>query len=207
MRNFQKLELRIGFILQANPLPKARKPAYQLSIDFGPVGTLKSSAQITKFYQPNTLIGHAVVAVTNFPPKQIGHLISQALVTGFESIHERAIRLAIPKDQVPGLLGMRVGLLLEDGSFSASEGKEEKITFDTFVALNIKMGQVYGDSIDIGSEKVQLAHRPSSVGTGDRIIVYVLEKAFILGVMHINGSFIPLTVDHSEDVEIGEVLK
>jgi tRNA-binding protein len=82
--DFTRVELRVGRIVSAAPLPQARKPAYVLQVDFGPeLGQKKSSAQITHLYQPEELIGKLVVAVVNFPPKQIGPVRSECLVTGF----------------------------------------------------------------------------------------------------------------------------
>lgn len=81
--DFEKVELRAGTILDVQPFPKARKLAYKLSIDFGPFGILKSSAQITRHYTPENLIGRQILAVINFPEKQIADFWSQCLVTGF----------------------------------------------------------------------------------------------------------------------------
>ena len=82
--DFQKVELRIGTIIEVEDLPKARRPAYKLKIDFGEkVGIKKSSAQITDLYTKETLLGKQIVAVVNFPPKQIGSTMSECLVTGF----------------------------------------------------------------------------------------------------------------------------
>lgn len=83
-QDFERVELRAGTILSAEPFPEARQPAYKLVVDFGPeLGTLKSSAQITDLYTLDDLPGRQVIAVTNFPPKQIGPFRSECLVTGF----------------------------------------------------------------------------------------------------------------------------
>lgn len=81
--DFEKVELRVGTIVEVTDFPNARKPAYQLLVDFGPLGQLKSSAQITKHYNKEALIGRQVVAVVNFPKKQIANFMSECLVTGF----------------------------------------------------------------------------------------------------------------------------
>lgn len=76
--DFENVELRIGTIIEVNEFPEARRPAYKLKVDFGPeVGIRKSSAQITDLYDPETLLGKQVLAVTNFPPKQIGKFMSE----------------------------------------------------------------------------------------------------------------------------------
>ncbi|HOY28994.1 MAG TPA: tRNA-binding protein [Flavobacteriales bacterium] len=81
--DFEKVHLCVGTVLAAEDLPNARKPAYVLTIDFGPHGVKRSSAQITKHYTRDELIGRQVVAVINFPPKQVGNVMSECLVTGF----------------------------------------------------------------------------------------------------------------------------
>ena len=104
--DFMKVELRVGRVLSVEPFPQARKPAYILQIDFGPeVGVRKSSAQITALYAPEQLVGRLVVAVVNFPKKQIGPLMSECLVTGFHDAEGR-VTLCMPEHEVP--LGTRL---------------------------------------------------------------------------------------------------
>lgn len=104
--DFLKVELRVGRVLAAEPFAAARKPAYVLQVDFGAeIGVRKSSAQITDLYQPAELVGRLVVAVVNFPKKQIGPLQSECLVTGFHDEQGR-VALCVPDRDVP--LGTRL---------------------------------------------------------------------------------------------------
>lgn len=99
--DFMKVELRVGRVLSAEPFPQARKPAYVLQVDFGPeLGVRKSSAQLTALYAPADLVGRLVVAVVNFPKKQIGPLMSECLVTGFHDAEGR-VTLCVPEHEVP----------------------------------------------------------------------------------------------------------
>ena len=99
--DFTRVELRVGRIVSAEVFAEARKPAYVLQVDFGPeIGVKKSSAQITRLYSTGELVGKLVVAVVNFPPKQIGPLMSECLVTGFHD--ERGdVALCVPDKPVP----------------------------------------------------------------------------------------------------------
>lgn len=105
--DFEKVELRIGTIIDVEDFPEARKPAYKLKVDFGEeIGIKKSSAQITDIYDKETLIGTQVLAVVNFPPRQIGPIRSQCLVTGFYR-EDGAVVLARPEFPVPN--GTKLG--------------------------------------------------------------------------------------------------
>lgn len=99
--DFLLVELRVGRIVAAEVFPQARKPAYLLQVDFGPaLGLRKSSAQITQLYQPEDLVGRQVVAVLNFPKKQIGPIQSECLVTGFHNA-DGHVALCVPDREVP----------------------------------------------------------------------------------------------------------
>ncbi len=101
--DFLKIDLRLGRILTAEPFPQARKPAYKLTVDFGPeIGVKKSSAQITDLYSPEELIGKMVVGVVNFLPKQIGPFVSECLVTGFYNSQGEVVLCVPDKPLEPG---------------------------------------------------------------------------------------------------------
>ena len=95
--DFEKIELRVGTILEVLDFPKAKKPAYKLQIDFGEMGIKWSSAQITKHYTKESLIGRQIVAVINFPEKQIADFMSQCLVTGFADANGDIVLTAVDK--------------------------------------------------------------------------------------------------------------
>ena len=104
--DFEKIDIRIGTIIEANDFPKAKKPAYQLIIDFGDLGTKKSSAQITKFYPVEKLVGQQVIAVVNFPPKQIANFVSECLVLGVYDENKDVVLLQ-PQQKVSN--GLKIG--------------------------------------------------------------------------------------------------
>lgn len=104
--DFEKVDIRVGTITEAKEFPKARKPAYKLTIDFGNLGIKRSSAQITKFYDPSSLVGQQVIAVVNFPPKQIADFVSECLVLGVYDENKDVV-LIQPKQSVSN--GSKIG--------------------------------------------------------------------------------------------------
>jgi tRNA-binding protein len=99
--DFSKVDIRVGRIVAADPYPEARRPAYKLTVDFGPeLGLKRSSAQLTVHYTPETLVGRHVAAVVNFPKKQIGKFLSEILVLGFPD-ENGAVVLITPDQAVP----------------------------------------------------------------------------------------------------------
>ncbi len=102
---FEKVDMRVGKVIKVEDFPKARRPAYKLWIDFGNLGVKKSSAQITKLYRKDDLVGRFIIAVTNFPPRQIGDFISEVLILGVVLDDDEVVLLQ-PGSDVP--LGKRV---------------------------------------------------------------------------------------------------
>ena len=98
--HFEKVDIRAGKIIKVDDFPKARKPAYKLWIDFGELGVKKASAQITKLYRKDDLVGKFIIAVTNFPPRQIGDFMSEVLVLGVVVDDDKVV-LVQPDSEVP----------------------------------------------------------------------------------------------------------
>ena len=99
--DFLKIDIRVGTVIEANPFPEARKPAIKLVIDFGDkLGTRRSSAQITELYDPGSLVGKLVMAVVNFPPRQIGPFMSEVLTLGVPDAAGEVV-LVTPDNPVP----------------------------------------------------------------------------------------------------------
>ncbi|HUF88030.1 MAG TPA: tRNA-binding protein [Thermohalobaculum sp.] len=99
--DFLKIDIRAGRVVDARPFPEARKPALRLCIDFGPeIGVKRSSAQVTELYTPETLIGRQVLAVVNFPPRQIGPFLSEVLTLGVTDADGRVVLIG-PDGEVP----------------------------------------------------------------------------------------------------------
>jgi tRNA-binding protein len=106
-QQFEAVDMRCGTIIAAEPFPEARKPAYKITVDFGPeIGHRRTSAQVTTAYRPAELVGKQVMGVVNFPPKQIGPFVSEFLLVGFYR-GDGAVILAIP--DLPVENGARVG--------------------------------------------------------------------------------------------------
>lgn len=105
VEEFEKIDMRVGRVVEVRDFPAARKPAYQLVIDFGPLGLRQSSAQLTGLYQKEELVGRLVIAVVNFPPRRIAGFSSEVLVLGVPDADGRVVLLA-PERPVP--LGGRV---------------------------------------------------------------------------------------------------
>lgn len=96
--DFERVDIRVGTVVSVEPNPRARKPAYVLKIDFGPaIGVKKSSAQLTDYYRPEELVGRQVAAVVNFPPRQIGLLMSEVLVLGFPDAAGAVVLVGLDK--------------------------------------------------------------------------------------------------------------
>ena len=105
-QDFEKIDIRVGTIIEATEFPKAKKPAYKLTIDFGELGIKQSSAQITKFYSVQDLAGQQVIAVVNFPPKKIADFFSECLVLGIYDENKDVV-LIQPKHSVSN--GSKIG--------------------------------------------------------------------------------------------------
>ena len=104
--DFEKIEIRIGTVLEAGPFPNAKKPAYQLLVDFGPYGVKRSSAQITAHYTVEELLGKQVIAVINFPVKQIANFFSESLVLG---VYDQQHEVVLLQSERPVPNGSRIG--------------------------------------------------------------------------------------------------
>lgn len=104
--DFEKVDIRVGVITEAKEFPEARHPAYRLWIDFGPLGRRRSSAQITARYRPEELVGRHVIAVVNFPPRQIGPFSSEVLVLG---AYDEAGAVVLLRTDTPVAPGSRIG--------------------------------------------------------------------------------------------------
>lgn len=99
--DFEKVELRVGTVVRAEPFPEARHPAYKVWVDFGePLGVRKTSARITDLYRPEELVGRQILGVVNFPPRQIGPIRSEFLLTGFHR-EDGSVVIATPDQTVP----------------------------------------------------------------------------------------------------------
>jgi tRNA-binding protein len=104
--DFDKVDIRAGVVVDARSFPEARRPAYRLWIDFGPLGVRRSSAQITRHYAPEELVGRQVIGVVNFPPKQIGPFVSEVLVLG---VYDEAEEVVLLQPERPVAPGQKIG--------------------------------------------------------------------------------------------------
>ena len=101
--DFDKVDIRIGTVTNAEAFPEARKPAYKLTIDFGPtIGIKRSSAQVTKHYALDQLVGRRIAAVVNFPPRQIGPVMSEVLCLGFPDAEGEVVLVSVDRDAPDG---------------------------------------------------------------------------------------------------------
>ena len=100
--DFQRVEMRVGRVTRAEAFPEARRPAIKMWIDFGDIGERKTSAQLTRHYSPEVLVGRLVIAVTNFPPRQVGRFMSEVLVLGVPDADGEVVLLEPERDVPPG---------------------------------------------------------------------------------------------------------
>jgi tRNA-binding protein len=105
-QDFEKIDIRVGTIIEVNDFAKAKKPSYQLSINFGELGIKKSSAQITQLYKKEDLVGTQVIAVVNFPPKQIANFFSECLVLG---VYNKDNNVVLLQPTLPVQNGDKIG--------------------------------------------------------------------------------------------------